>query len=187
MPCAGGKRNAAPPGILDGLLAGGRFMVVRLVLIVAILVCQSLLAAEAPRARDLGIPFAGEPGPWNAMSRGSRSERPGLCHRGDGVPGPVAREGAPITRAPRDRPGEAGREPARAFVRRGAGVRAGRPRGHGELPVAVAAPAGTNAVVPAVGSVEFGGASGCRAGSRAGSGSLRQMKRQSSRVTSGKS
>jgi D-aminopeptidase len=38
------------------------------VLIIAILSCQSLLAADAPRARDLGIPFAGEPGPWNAIT-----------------------------------------------------------------------------------------------------------------------
>jgi D-aminopeptidase len=37
-------------------------------LVAALLAAQITLAVDPPRARDLGIPFDGEPGPWNAIT-----------------------------------------------------------------------------------------------------------------------
>ncbi len=56
------------PYTASGFIQGNQMLNLRTVVVAAILFSSLLAAQTKPRARDLGVPFDGAPGPWNAIT-----------------------------------------------------------------------------------------------------------------------
>ncbi|MXX69035.1 MAG: hypothetical protein F4Y74_08760, partial [Gemmatimonadales bacterium] len=60
------RRRPIAPALAAGVLIAG--VLAAGVLVAGVLTAGALDAQTPPRARDLGIPFPGEPGSWNAIT-----------------------------------------------------------------------------------------------------------------------